>query len=43
VAYCHRAGAEPILQTSLLKNASGGPATAADAADMVRCCNRTRG
>ncbi len=43
VAYCRRVGAEPILQVPLLKNASGGPATPADAADMVRYCNRTRG
>ncbi|HVO13193.1 MAG TPA: hypothetical protein VMX54_20795 [Vicinamibacteria bacterium] len=43
VAYCRRVGAEPILQAPLLKNASGGPATAGDAADMVRYCNRTRG
>ena len=42
VAYCRRVGAEPILQVPLLKNASGGPATAADAADVVRYCNRTR-
>jgi hypothetical protein len=43
VAYCRRVGAEPILQVPLLKNASGGPATPADAADMVRYCNRRRG
>ena len=43
VAYCRRVGAEPILQVPLLKNATGSPATAADAAEMVRYCNRTRG
>ncbi|HXY38929.1 MAG TPA: hypothetical protein VEQ10_04620, partial [Vicinamibacteria bacterium] len=43
VAYSRRVGAEPILQVPLLKNASGGPATAGDAAEMVRYCNRTQG
>jgi hypothetical protein len=42
VAYCRSVGAEPILQVPLLKNASGGNATARDAADMVTYCNRTR-
>lgn len=43
VAYCRSVGAEPILQVPLLKNANGGNATARDAADMVRYCNRTKG
>jgi glycosyl hydrolase family 39 (putative alpha-L-iduronidase) len=43
VAYSRAVGAEPILQVPLLRNASGGSATARDAADMVRYCNRTRG
>ena len=43
VAYCRKVGAEPILQVPLLKNTSGGPATASDAAAMVRYCNVARG
>jgi hypothetical protein len=43
VAYCRAVGAEPILQVPLLRNAQGGSATARDAAEMVRYCNRTRG
>jgi len=43
VSYCRRVGAQPILQVPLLKNATGGSATAQDAADMVAYCNRTKG
>ena len=40
-AYCKTAGAEPVLQVSLIKNAAGQPATALDAADMVTYANVT--
>ncbi len=43
VAYCRSINAEPILQVPLLKNMSGGQATAQDAADMVTYCNITKG
>jgi hypothetical protein len=43
VAYCKAAGAEPLLQVSLVKNAAGAPATAADAAAMVTYANVTMG
>jgi len=39
VGYCKAAGAEPILQVPLVKNAAGQPAGAADAAAMVTHAN----
>ena len=42
-AYVAAAGVEPVLQVSLTKNAAGDPATVADAAEMVRYANVTKG
>jgi len=43
VSYCRLVGAEPDLQVSLVTNAAGQPATAADAAAMVTYANVTKG
>ncbi len=43
VAYCRTAGAQPILQVPLVKDAAGLPASPQDAADMVTYANVTKG
>ena len=41
VTYCKTAGAEPVIQVPLIKNAAGAPATPDDAAAMVTYANTT--
>ncbi len=42
IAYAQSIGAEPLLQVPVLKNVAGEPATAEDAAAMVRYVNQTK-
>lgn len=42
IAYAHAIGAEPLVQIPLLKNLSGAPATADDAAAIVTYLNQTK-